>query len=81
MSYFNKKITEIMNHWDKKCQKLLKKCEKLESQADKLNEEAEKHLSNGNEAEWEDCMKEAIEKESRALGIKEALKELGFVDD
>lgn len=54
------------------------KYQQLESEADKLNEKAEDHLSNGNELEWEEAIKEAIEKENYALGIKEALKELGF---
>ena len=70
-TYFDK-------NWYKRCEKLLRKCEKLESEADKLYEKAEEHLSNSNELEWEECLKEAIEKENYALGIKEALKELGF---
>lgn len=77
-TYFDKKTDEIKSYWYKRCEKLLRKCEKLENEADKLNEKAEEHLSNGNELEWEEAIKEAIEKENYALGIKEALKELGF---
>lgn len=61
-TYFDKKTDEIKSYWYKRCEKLLKKCEKLESEADKLNEKAEVHLSNGNELEWEEALKEAIEK-------------------
>lgn len=77
-TYFDKKTDEIKSYWYKRCEKLLRKCEKLENEADNLYEKAEEHLSNSNELEWEECLKEAIEKENYALGIKEALKELGF---
>mgnify|MGYP002104042732 FL=1 len=77
-TYFDKKTDEIKSYWYKRCEKLLRKCEKLENEADKLYEKAEEYLSNGNELEWEEALKEAIEKENHALGIKEALKELGF---
>ena len=80
-TYFDKKTDEMKSYWYKRCEKLLRKCQKLESEVDKLNEKAEEHLSNGNELEWEEALKEAIEKENYALGIKEALKELGFFSE
>lgn len=79
-TYFDKKTEEMKNYWHERSDKLLKKCKKLEEESDKLNEEAEKHLSNGNELEWEECLKESIEKESYALGIKDTLRELGFIE-
>lgn len=77
-TYFDKKTDEMKIYWYKRCEKLLEKCEKLENEADKLNEKAEEYLYDGNELEWEEAQKEAIEKENYALGIKETLKELGF---
>lgn len=67
----NKVIQTIRN--------LLKKCNKLENESKKLYKKADKYLDNGNELEWESCWEEAIEKENRALGIKDVLKEFGFI--
>lgn len=77
-TYFDKKTDEMKSYWYKRCEKLLRKCEKLENEADNLYKKAEEYLSNGNELEWKEALKEAIKKENYALGIKEALKELGF---
>jgi hypothetical protein len=77
-TYFDKKVDEMKNYWYKRCERLLKKSEKLNEEADKLNEEADEHMANGNELEWEDCLKQAIEKEAFADGIMFTLKELGF---
>lgn len=79
-TYFDKKTNEMKNYWYKRCEKLLKKCEKLEDEADKLHEKAEEYLSDGNELEWEEALKEAIEKEYYALGVKDTLRELGFIE-
>lgn len=79
-TYFDKKTDEMKKYWYTRCEKLLKKCEKLERESNKLYDEAEKHLSNGNELEWESCLTESIEKEQFASGVRYTLKELGFYD-
>ena len=78
-TYFDKKTNEMKNHWYKKCNTLIKQCDKLRKESDKLYEASDEHLSNGNECEWEDCLRRAIEKESFADGIECTLKELGFM--
>ena len=77
-TYFDLKIDEIKEYWYSRCEKLHDKYEKLEDEVKYLTEKAEEHLSDGNELEWENCLKKAIKKKNYALGIKDTLKELGF---
>ncbi len=79
VTYFDKKTDEMKRHLYKNCEKLITKARKLREEANKLSEVAEEHLANGNELEWEDALRESIEKDGFADGIEFALETLEFM--
>lgn len=62
-----------------KVENLSKKVNVLLDEGNELNAEAEKHLSNGNELEWEESKLQSVEKIAYARGIRYTLEELNLV--
>lgn len=78
-TYIDKKINEMRKHIYTRCEKLIKEAEKLETEADRKSDEAGEHIENGNELEWEEAIKECIEKQAYADGIRHALEMLELI--
>ena len=62
-------------------EEILEKVKEMFDESHELNAEAEKHLSDGNELEWEETKTKSVEKEAYARGIEYALEKLNLVSD
>lgn len=59
---------------------LYEKAEDYIKESIALEIEADRYLEEGNELEWEESLKDSIDKDAYARGIKDTLEMLGFIE-